>query len=256
MLKKSEVLREGYIKGLKAGKEVVSKMLKESYNGQLKVICDLDHYKPWSGAVDTWNQIQDAGAVEAFEAAMADMYPDGIEMGKLNDFLWFESESALSMAGIQDTTEMEVELDADELDAAEEQGDAAVEALIKKEIEAESGRPVVDFDTYDQTGWSIFKVSGIVWGNEEDNEEITGSVKHDDSDEVLVSSDEEEEGLPTDTNIAVDPTELANCKNDDDVNDLVMDSVINKYGRAMRGCEKIRFIKENKFAVRGIHWVR
>lgn len=146
MLKKSEVLREGYIKGLKAGKEVVSKMLKESYNGQLKVICDLDHYKPWSGAVDTWNKIQDADMAE--------------------------------------------------------------------------------------------------------------NLKHDDSDEVLVSSDEEEEGLPTDTNIAVDPEELANCKNDDDVNELVMDSVINKYGRDMRGCEKIRFIKENKFAVRGIHWVR
>lgn len=196
MLKKSDVLREGYVKGLKAGKEVVSKMLKESYNGQLKVICDLDHYKPWSGAVDTWNQIQDAGLVEDFEAAMADMYPDGIEMGQLNDFLWFESETALSMVGLG----------------------------------------------YDD--------------EEEDNEEITGSVKQDDSDEVLVSSDEEEEGLPTDTNIAVDPEELANCETDDDVNDLVMDSVINKYGRAMRGCEKIRFIKENKFAVRGIHWVR
>lgn len=196
MLKKSDVLREGYVKGLKAGKEVVSKMLKESYNGQLKVICDLDHYKPWSGAVDTWNKIQDADMVGEFEAVMADMYPDGIEMGQLNDFLWFESESALSMVGLG-------------------YGD-----------------------------------------DEEDNEEITGSVSYDDSDEVLVSSDEEEEGLPTDTNVAVDPEELANCKTDDDVNDLVMDSVINKYGRAMRGCEKIRFIKENKFAVRGIHWVR
>lgn len=192
MLKKSEVLREGYIK----------EMLKESYNGQLKVICDLDHYKPWSGAVDTWNKIQDADMVGEFEAVMADIYPDGIEIGHLNDFLWFESESALSMVG---------------LGSAEE-------------------------DPYDD--------------EEEDNEEITGSVKHDDSDEVLVSSDEEEEGLPTDTNIDVDPTELANCENDDDVNDLVMDSVINKYGCDMRGCEKIRFIKENKFAVRGIHWIR
>lgn len=55
--KKSEVLREGYVKGLQKAQSIIKKMINE----ELQITCNLDYYKPWAGAVATWDTIETAG---------------------------------------------------------------------------------------------------------------------------------------------------------------------------------------------------
>lgn len=104
LLNRRHLLREGRMNSKR-------RMLTESNLGQLKIICDLDNYSPWSGAEDTWNQIVDAGLQDEFESMMADAYPDGISMVDLNDFLWHDSESALEMVGLGDSEEDDEDVD-------------------------------------------------------------------------------------------------------------------------------------------------
>ena len=49
-------------------------------------------FEPWSGAVDTYNLIVEAGKEDELEAILEDLYPDGLSDTELNDLLWFESE--------------------------------------------------------------------------------------------------------------------------------------------------------------------
>ena len=64
-------------------------------------------YTPWSGAVDTYNTIEEAGKTEEFESLIDELYPDGIEEVKLNDILWFESDWILEMLGLSEEEEEE-----------------------------------------------------------------------------------------------------------------------------------------------------
>lgn len=60
-------------------------------------------YKPWEGAVDTWNKIVDADKVDELENFIDEFFPDGFEdVTDLNDFIWFDSELILSTLGIAD----------------------------------------------------------------------------------------------------------------------------------------------------------
>lgn len=73
----------------------------------LKVISDFDDYKPWSGAVDTYELIKDAGKLDELEAYLEDCYPDGVTATQINDILWFDSEDVLSYLGLGDVEEDE-----------------------------------------------------------------------------------------------------------------------------------------------------
>lgn len=88
------------------------KMAKELKEG-LKVIAELGDYKPWSGAVDTWDKIEEAGKLDELESMLEDMYPEGIGMTELNDLLWFEPETVFEWLGLE-------EEDSDEDDDYEE----------------------------------------------------------------------------------------------------------------------------------------
>ena len=67
-------------------------------------------YKPWSGAVNTWEKIVDAGKVEELEGYFEDMYPDGVDgVTAINDDLWFNDEEILGYLGITDDDEDEEE---------------------------------------------------------------------------------------------------------------------------------------------------
>ena len=67
-------------------------------------------YKPWSGAVNTWEKIVDAGKVEELEGHFEDMYPDGVDsVTAINDDLWFNDEEILDYLGIADEEEDEEE---------------------------------------------------------------------------------------------------------------------------------------------------
>ena len=86
-------------------KEEAKESLKESLNEEVKIISDLSDYTPWSGAVDTWKQIQDADKVNELDSMLEEIYPDGLTMTELNDILWFDSEWVLSSLGIIEEVE-------------------------------------------------------------------------------------------------------------------------------------------------------
>ena len=65
---------------------------------QLRI--DFNRYRPWEGAINTLNKIRLAGKLDAFEAALDELYPDGMDEGKLNDLLWFEPDYCLSLVGL------------------------------------------------------------------------------------------------------------------------------------------------------------
>ena len=64
-------------------------------------------YTPWSGAIDTYNTIEEAGKLEEFESLIDELYPDGIKEVTLNDILWFEPEFILESLGLSEEDEEE-----------------------------------------------------------------------------------------------------------------------------------------------------
>lgn len=64
-------------------------------------------YSPWSGAIDTYNTIEEAGKLEEFESLIDELYPNGIEEVTLNDILWFESDWILESLGLSEEEEDE-----------------------------------------------------------------------------------------------------------------------------------------------------
>ena len=76
-------------------------------------------YKPWSGAVDTWDRIVDEDKVDALEQYLDECYPDGIDETELNDLLWFEPEYIFEILGISDEEDEEEEDDEEGDDEAE-----------------------------------------------------------------------------------------------------------------------------------------
>ena len=70
---------------------------------------DLTRFEPWSGAVDTYNTIYNAGKLDELESLLEDLYPDGIEETQLNDLLWFDDEWVLESLGISEEDDDEEE---------------------------------------------------------------------------------------------------------------------------------------------------
>lgn len=58
-------------------------------------------FKPWSGAISTYETILEADKLEEFESLIDELYPEGIEETKLNDILWFEPEFILESLGME-----------------------------------------------------------------------------------------------------------------------------------------------------------
>ena len=91
----------------------------ESLNESVKIISDLSDFKPWSGAVNTWYKIIDAGKLDTLDFMLEDMYPEGISDVGLNDLLWHDSEWVLEMVGISEEQDDE-EQDEDGIEDVEE----------------------------------------------------------------------------------------------------------------------------------------
>jgi len=73
----------------------------------MKIITE--KFEPWAGAVATYNTIMEANKVDEFESLIDELYPEGIEEGKLNDILWFEDDWVLEMLGLSEEDEDEEE---------------------------------------------------------------------------------------------------------------------------------------------------
>lgn len=62
----------------------------------------IEGYKPWGGAVSTWEDIEEANKVSDLEFLLEELYPEGITDTKLNDLLWFESDWIYAQLDIND----------------------------------------------------------------------------------------------------------------------------------------------------------
>lgn len=72
----------------------------------LKITTGIDNFNPWSGAVSTWEEIKEQGKISDLEFLLEELYPDGIDEGKLNDILWFESDLLYENLGITEEDEL------------------------------------------------------------------------------------------------------------------------------------------------------
>lgn len=70
----------------------------------------LADFKFWSGAENTAQRIWEELGREGFdqlEEILEDLYPNGIDETRLNDLLWFNSETVYEWLGISDEDEEE-----------------------------------------------------------------------------------------------------------------------------------------------------
>lgn len=75
---------------------------------------DISDYKPWSGAVSTYDKIVEEGELDQLEYLIEEIYPDGISFTGLNDILWFDSDWVLSSLGIAEEEDEEEEEEEEE----------------------------------------------------------------------------------------------------------------------------------------------
>jgi hypothetical protein len=67
----------------------------------------VEFFKPWSGAVDTFQKIREADKLDELEAVLSELYPDGMSETELNDLLWFEEETVYEWLGMATEEEEE-----------------------------------------------------------------------------------------------------------------------------------------------------
>lgn len=61
----------------------------------------LENFKPWAGAVDTYDKIMEENLANEFEELIDEIFPDGLTEMELNDFLWFEDDYIYESLGIE-----------------------------------------------------------------------------------------------------------------------------------------------------------
>lgn len=86
----------------------------------MKVICDFSDYSPWSGAVDTYNKIEEAHKLDELESLLDEFFDGEATTTQINDTLWFESEDVLEALGLKETTFRAVSTVDDEINDEEE----------------------------------------------------------------------------------------------------------------------------------------
>lgn len=70
----------------------------------------LKNFKPWDGAVNTYQRIVESNKLDTLEFMLEDMYPNGVGANELNDMLQFEADWILESLGLAEKQE-EVEDD-------------------------------------------------------------------------------------------------------------------------------------------------
>ena len=72
----------------------------------LKIYVDTTaNYKPWSGAVNTYETIEEEDKLDDLDFLLEELYPEGISESHLNDILWFESDWVFAQLGIGNMVE-------------------------------------------------------------------------------------------------------------------------------------------------------
>lgn len=69
----------------------------------IKKTYEFSDFTPWSGAVSTWEAIENASQLDDLESYLTECYPEGeIDETTLNDLLWFWSDEILAALGIDE----------------------------------------------------------------------------------------------------------------------------------------------------------
>lgn len=67
----------------------------------MKIYAEPWNYETWQGAVDTYNNLQSRGLLDAFFDELELCYPEGIDMTALNDLLRFNPEFCYKLVGLK-----------------------------------------------------------------------------------------------------------------------------------------------------------
>ena len=62
----------------------------------------IGNFKPWGGATDTWEKIENENRLDDLERELEDLYPDGLSETGLNDLLRYDPEWVLGLVGIEE----------------------------------------------------------------------------------------------------------------------------------------------------------
>ena len=66
-----------------------------------KEITSLYDFKPWSGAVETYNKLIEAGKEEEFVDQLAHVFVgEDVSETEINNMLWFEPEACFKLVGL------------------------------------------------------------------------------------------------------------------------------------------------------------
>lgn len=77
------------------------KQKKEKLMKVYKEITSLYDFEPWSGAVDTYNKLLEAGKAEEFVNRLEELFcGSDLSETDINDMLWFESETCYELVGL------------------------------------------------------------------------------------------------------------------------------------------------------------
>jgi len=57
---------------------------------------DMKDFEAWSGAVDTYNKLEEFDKLDEFQSVIEELYPDGCEETTINDILWFEESETIA----------------------------------------------------------------------------------------------------------------------------------------------------------------
>lgn len=84
----------------------------------------LDKFEPWSGAVNTYEKINDAGKLGALDEFLDEHFRGKIvSEDDVNDLLWFEDDYVLNSLGIHDDEDDDEEDDDEENEDEEDEED-------------------------------------------------------------------------------------------------------------------------------------
>lgn len=77
------------------------KQKKEKLMKVYKEITSLYDFEPWSGAVDTYNKLIEAGKAEEFVNRLEELFcGSDLSETDINDMLWFEPETCYELVGL------------------------------------------------------------------------------------------------------------------------------------------------------------
>ena len=130
--------------------ESCKKGKRKKIDESVKIISTLDEYTPWSGAKNTYAVIQDADKVDALDAYLEDIYPEGLTVTELNDLLWFDGDSVLSDLGIYTEDAIDIAIQEVVEEAQDERFEDTDDLKSFLEINLEKRvHAIVDVDVYD-----------------------------------------------------------------------------------------------------------